>query len=1090
MTITASAAAIFGPPAPSAHFEFDLIRRDDGWGTLQLKKDGVVVEQQTNAGWDDALPWSAGSYYLTYGNTRFGEPKWDMSPNPADRVGIQLHLGNQTTGSNAVTGCVGATATFLEACYKDLYTTANLQLNTPIPFKLTADNGADYNLSVSSTISAAHLSADGTAKLTISLGGPGGADGVSKDIWFRLAIPTTHTPAGTAEYGVDYEIKPDSGDGAIATDPGRHDQIGRWDNGIYVKLPKLHQSITYSVHVASDFDKPTAQIADLTLNDYYIVRKNGVTEKYSDVVTDPGVLLNKASVNNVITIDSTDFLTTAHLSGGVEGLKKVYHVHKGDVVDFGFQAYTIPDSLSISDGTSEVGTGGLVSDFHSGNITAQSDRITVIVVGSDSGTAWDLDLTDEASIKPSSAGSATASVIPASAIAASAETISGASTPMQAAAAGAASLVPVTSFDLTVAAGATATSPLVNIAAGHTYFLLVKGREYTGSSQDLPSPHLKVFANTSTVPSLDVREAPSAHESGAFFTTTANDTARFAITSDLAGGAGHAKLELFDATAFTGSLLELSGPVSALEGDEPGRAVLNVSRFGDLSKSETFTFNIAPDATAPISAADLADPHLTRTVTFAPGQQLASIDLNPVADGLTEGTEGATISLDTSSLSAEAAANAALLGIPTSVHFNIDDPESFNIISRPTISGLNASADESDGVIRFAVQLSEPTPLDVSFAYTTVDGTAKAGAEYGAKTGVITFIAGEVSKTIDVPLIQDVGSDVAKSFALKLLDPFNGDLNGNAVVLTLTGTIADKGGPLPEIDIGTHGVAWPISGVGDFDGNGHSDVLWRSPSTGQVDEWVLYNGHWFRSQDLGATKPANWQLAGTGDFDGDGISDVLWRDISNSKVDEWHMKNGNWAGSIDLGATKGADWTLAGVGDFNGDGVSDVLWRKIDTSQVDQWQMKNGNWSRSIDLGATKGADWTLAGVGDFNGDGTTDVLWRNINTSQVDQWQMKNGNWSKSIDLGATKGADWQVAGIGDFNHDGTSDILWFNTSSGQEEYWAMKAGNWGGSKDLGTLNKSWQPSGIGDFNHDGASDALWLDPTTGHVHEQLWML
>jgi hypothetical protein len=324
------------------------------------------------------------------------------------------------------------------------------------------------------------------------------------------------------------------------------------------------------------------------------------------------------------------------------------------------------------------------------------------------------------------------------------------------------------------------------------------------------------------------------------------------------------------------------------------------------------------------------------------------------------------------------------------------------------------------------------------------------------------------------------GDQVRTAFDYTIKAP--GFALANTQALTVTGT--------GLTDLGSHGTNWPISGVGDFNGDATSDILWRSPSTGQVDQWQMSSGHWSKSIDLGATKPANWQLAGIGDFDGDGTSDVLWRDIANSQVDQWHMKNGNWAGSIDLGRTKGADWTLAGVADFNGDGTSDVLWRKVDTSQVDQWEMKNGNWSKSIDLGATKGADWTLAGVGDFNGDGTTDVLWRDIKTSQVDQWQMKNGNWSKSIDLGATKGSDWQVAGIGDFNHDGTSDILWFNTNSGQEEYWAMKAGNWGGSKDLGTLDKSWQPSGIGDFNHDGRDDALFLDPATGHVHEQLWMI
>ena len=297
-------------------------------------------------------------------------------------------------------------------------------------------------------------------------------------------------------------------------------------------------------------------------------------------------------------------------------------------------------------------------------------------------------------------------------------------------------------------------------------------------------------------------------------------------------------------------------------------------------------------------------------------------------------------------------------------------------------------------------------------------------------------------------------------------------------------------GRAPPIDIGSHGAAWPISGVGDFNGDSDSDILWRNPTTGQVDQWQIKNGSWSKSIDLGATKAANWQLAGVGDFDGDGASDVLWRDITTSKVDQWHMLNGNWAKSIDLGNTKGADWSLAGVGDFNGDGTSDVLWRKADTSQVDQWEMKNGNWSKSIDLGATKGSTWTLAGVGDFNGDGTTDVLWRNTSTSQVDQWEMRNGNWARSIDLGAQKSADWEVAGIGDFNYDGTDDVLWHNKVSGQEEYWKMKNGNWAGSVDLGVLNASWKPSGIGDFNHDGGSDALWLDQSNGHVHEQMWML
>lgn len=372
------------------------------------------------------------------------------------------------------------------------------------------------------------------------------------------------------------------------------------------------------------------------------------------------------------------------------------------------------------------------------------------------------------------------------------------------------------------------------------------------------------------------------------------------------------------------------------------------------------------------------------------------------------------------------------------------------------------------------------------------DGTAwfvgnYARETYGGDVPVTTLQNGEqymhLGNAANQPI---VGQDLMNGVSFAFGTTYQISILDRAIMRDLGLTVV---GP-EDVNIGSHGTSWPVAGIGDFNGDHDSDVLWRNPSTGQVDQWQIKNGHWSQSIDLGATKPANWQLAGTGDFDGNGTADVLWRDISNSKVDEWHMKDGNWAKSIDLGTTKGADWTLAGVGDFNGDGTSDVLWRKVDTAQVDEWQMKSGNWSKSIDLGATKGADWTIAGLGDFNGDGNSDVLWRNVKTSQVDEWQMRNGTWSNSIDLGATKGSDWQIGAIGDFNKDGSADLIWLNNSTGQSEHWIMANGNWSATVDDGFQNTSWKPVGGGDFNHDNASDTLWLDSSTGQVHEQLWMV
>jgi hypothetical protein len=48
---------------------------------------------------------------------------------------------------------------------------------------------------------------------------------------------------------------------------------------------------------------------------------------------------------------------------------------------------------------------------------------------------------------------------------------------------------------------------------------------------------------------------------------------------------------------------------------------------------------------------------------------------------------------------------------------------------------------------------------------------------------------------------------------------------------------------------------------------------------GDVDEWLINNGQWAGSIDLG-THPGNFQIAGIGDFTGSGTSDILWHSSS------------------------------------------------------------------------------------------------------------------------------------------------------------------------------------------------------------------
>ena len=74
---------------------------------------------------------------------------------------------------------------------------------------------------------------------------------------------------------------------------------------------------------------------------------------------------------------------------------------------------------------------------------------------------------------------------------------------------------------------------------------------------------------------------------------------------------------------------------------------------------------------------------------------------------------------------------------------------------------------------------------------------------------------------------------------------------------------------------------WHVAGVGDFDGNGKSDILWQNDN-GSVAIWDNGQiGHTHRDR-----VPSSWHIAGVGDFDGNGKSDIVWHN-DNGAIAIW-----------------------------------------------------------------------------------------------------------------------------------------------------------------------------------------------------------
>jgi len=111
------------------------------------------------------------------------------------------------------------------------------------------------------------------------------------------------------------------------------------------------------------------------------------------------------------------------------------------------------------------------------------------------------------------------------------------------------------------------------------------------------------------------------------------------------------------------------------------------------------------------------------------------------------------------------------------------------------------------------------------------------------------------------------------------------DTSGNLAIWQVTG-----GQVTSTVSLGNVPGNWKVAGFGDFNGDGAVDILWRDTVSGTVATWFLNNGgNVTTTLSVGTVSPSTtWSIAEIGDFDGDGNSDILWIDGSGN-VAIWFM---------------------------------------------------------------------------------------------------------------------------------------------------------------------------------------------------------
>ncbi len=168
-------------------------------------------------------------------------------------------------------------------------------------------------------------------------------------------------------------------------------------------------------------------------------------------------------------------------------------------------------------------------------------------------------------------------------------------------------------------------------------------------------------------------------------------------------------------------------------------------------------------------------------VIFDPGAIRGVVEIQIIVDDILEGPEDFTVMLSNPS-------HDAIIARPKGTGTILEDS------GNATLRVGDAIVLEEDGVVRFQVSLSHPQRQTVSAEYRTQDGTAKAGEDYEAVSGIVTIAPGTMETVIAVPLLKDGVDWQEETFSVHLMSAKHAEIEkAVGVAIIQESTTANEG---------------------------------------------------------------------------------------------------------------------------------------------------------------------------------------------------------------------------------------------------------------------------------------------------------
>jgi hypothetical protein len=193
----------------------------------------------------------------------------------------------------------------------------------------------------------------------------------------------------------------------------------------------------------------------------------------------------------------------------------------------------------------------------------------------------------------------------------------------------------------------------------------------------------------------------------------------------------------------------------------------------------------------------------TGQLTFGPGTSQRTINVALVGDTRFENNESFVVNLVSQAQPAVVLTDAQGAGNIV----NDDVPPSVSINDVAVAEGNSGTSTAS-----FTVSLSAASGLPATVAFSTADGTAMQPSDYQSASGVLTFAAGQTSRTVTVTVVGDVVNEPNESFVVNLANPTNASIADPQGVGTITNDDAVAPAPAQGFSVGDAVVREPHGG--------------------------------------------------------------------------------------------------------------------------------------------------------------------------------------------------------------------------------------------------------------------------------------